>query len=222
MEDFLFPCVIFIGIAVVVGGLIYWNYLQEKKRREALEKVAGELGFEFSPNVDAVLIAELGTFHLFQQGHSRRLYNLMRGEANGLEVLVFDYTYVTGGGKSSQTWNQTVVCFHLGQDILPHFQMRPESVWDRIGQWFGYQDINFDSHPVFSTKYLLRGADEDAVRELFTDHVLGWYELTSGLSTEGRADRLLFYRQAARTEPDMIRKLLEEGFQVLNLFLPPP
>ncbi len=217
----LCPFAFVVGILALVGIAIYWNYVMEKKRREALQKTADELGFEFYPQGDVTLLGRLGRFYLFQQGHSKRLYNLLRGEANDLEVLVFDYTYVTGSGKSSHTWSQTVVCFQLADDVLPHFEMRPESVWHRIGQLFGYQDINFESHPVFSKKYLLRGSDEEAVRELFTDEVLSWFEDTEGMSVEGRGDRLLFYRQAKRADPELIRRLLEEGFKVLNLFVPP-
>jgi hypothetical protein len=128
---------------------------------------------------------------------------------------------VTGGGKSSHTWAQTVVCFQLARDVLPHFELRPESVFHRIGAWFGYQDINFESHPKFSQKYLLRGGDEQAVRDLFTDDILEWFEGTNGVSVEGRGDRLLFYRQANRADPELIRRLLQEGFEVLSLFVPP-
>src|SRR5262245_40812954 len=210
MENLL-PFLIIGGVIVLVIVLIYWNWLQEKKRREALQALAGELGFEFFPQGDRDLQASLSSFHLLQQGHSKRLYNLMRGSANDLEVQIFDYTYVTGGGKNSHTWHQTVICFELPQDCLPHFSLRPESVWHKIGSWFGYQDINFESHPTFSNKYLLRGSDEDAIRTLFTDDVLEWFEETNNLSGEGSGDQLLVYRQAHRPSPAATRKQMETG-----------
>src|SRR5262249_50051109 len=109
MEDLgpILPFLFIAGVIALVGVLIYLNWLAEKKRREALQKVADELGFEFLPQGDSVLFTSLGQYHLFQQGHSKRLYNLMRGASNDLEVLIFDYTYVTGGGKHSHTWNQS-------------------------------------------------------------------------------------------------------------------
>jgi hypothetical protein len=46
---------------------------------------------------------------------------------------------------------------------MPHFALRPEKAWHKIGSWFGHQDIDFDSHPRFSSTYLLRGGDESAI-----------------------------------------------------------
>jgi hypothetical protein len=218
--DYL-PFIIIGIIVVVVVVLIYVGYLMEKKRTEAFKQAAEELGFDFLPKGDGRLMGELGRFHLFSQGHSRRLYNLLRGEASGLEVAIFDYSYTVGAGKHQQTWNQTVVCFHLPDADLPQFSLRPESIWHKIGQWFGYQDINFDSHPAFSKNYLLRGGDEEAIRELFTPDVLEFYEGQTGLSTEGGGSRLLYYRHGKRGDPKDARSLLEQGFKVLALFSPP-
>lgn len=215
------PIIILVGVGVIVGVVLYFTYLAEKKRTELMQRAAEELGFEFFPKGDGPLLTELSLFNLFTQGHSRRLYNLMRGEANNLEVAIFDYTYVTGGGKSSHTWHQTILCFGMPDTNLPSFSLRPQTFWHKIGAWFGYQDIHFDTHPVFSDKYLLRGRDEAAIRALFRDEVLSFYEHSEGLSTEGYGHRLLHYRQAKRVDPQNIRSFLEEGFKALALFLPP-
>jgi hypothetical protein len=215
------PFLIIGGVIAIIVIALYINYLVEKKRTEGMKNVADELGFEFFPKGDGPLLTELSLFNLFTQGHSRRLYNLMRGDANNLEVDIFDYTYVTGSGKSSHTWNQTLVCFGMRDANLPSFSLRPETFWDKIGTWFGYQNINFDNNPVFSDKYLLRGRDEETVRGLFTDDVLAFFERQQGLSIEGYGHRLVFYRQSKRVNPENIRGFLEEGFKVLALFQRP-
>jgi hypothetical protein len=217
--DALIPFLIIGGVLALVAVLAYVNYLTEKKRTEALKRVAEELGFDFFPK-DQGMLGGLQSFHLFSQGHTKRLTNLMRGEAGGLAVEIFDYRYTVGGGKSSQTFKQTVICFRLDGPDLPAFSLRPENIFHRIGAWFGYQDINFDDYPEFSNRYLLRGPDEKAIRELFTDRVLAFFEGRAGLSTEGGGDRLLFYRHNKRVEPERVRSLLEDGFQVLTAFRP--
>ena len=216
----LLPFLIIAGVIALIAVIAYVGYLVEKKRTEALKGVAEELGFEFFPK-DVGLLRELEGFHLFTQGHSKRITNLMRGEAGGLAVEIFDYRYITGGGKSSQTWKQTVLCFRLDGPDLPSFSLRPENFFHRIGAWFGYQDINFEDYPGFSKSYLLRGPDEKEIRELFTDRVLAYYEGRPGLSTEGGGDRLLFYRHNKRVDPQKVHAFLEEGFQVLAVFRPP-
>jgi hypothetical protein len=214
----------FIPIVVAVvalGGVIFYiNYLAEKKRTEAMRREAEELGFDFTAADRAKLFNRLLEFHLCSQGHGKRIYNVLRGESNDLRVTIFDYRYTTGGGKHGHTSNQTVVCFQMKGPGLPSFFLRPETFLDRIGGLFGFQDIDFDEHPVFSKKYLLRGRDAPAIRESFTEEVLTFYESVAGVSTEANGNRLLYYRHGKRVKPLEIREFLEEGFKALAVFRP--
>ena len=142
----------------------------------------------------------------------------MRGKTQDLEVAIFDYRYTTGSGKHKHTWNHSVVCFRFVGTVLPVFSLRPENMGHKIGQWFGSQDIDFDTHRTFSKRYLLRGSDEAAVRGIFKKDVLDFYEGKMGLCTEGAGNTLLFYREGTRTKPEGVRAFMEEGFGVLGLF----
>jgi hypothetical protein len=216
----MYPIVLISAIAALVAGIIVISYWVEKKRTEKLRLVAEEIGLTFYPKGDSNTFKSLSGFHLFSQGHSKKLKNLMLGEANDIEVKIFDYQYTTGSGRSSHTWNQTIVCFYSPELELPGFALRPETFFDRIGSLFGYQDIDFDTHPLFSKSYLLRGKNEQAIRNLFQESVLSYYEDHSGLSTEGGGNYLIFYRASKKVKPENIRSLLEEGFEVLGLFKP--
>jgi len=142
----------------------------------------------------------------------------MNGCVNEIDVSIFDYRYITGSGKNSHMWRQTVILFQSSQLQLPSFVLRPENVFHKIGSTFGYQDINFDSYPIFSKQYLLRGADEKAIRKIFKNKVLGYYDEHKSLSTEGDGDKLLFYRHSKRVSPQNIKIFQKEGFEVLKLF----
>ncbi len=214
----LLPCV----IIVLVGGLVvfftYYSYRQEKQRTADLQRVADELGFEFLPQGDNAFLSNQGSSYLFSLGRSKRFSNLMRGKTKNLNAAVFDYRYITGSGRRSHTWSQTVVGFQLDAASLPTFSLRPESMWDKVGEWFGYQDINFESYPVFSKNFLLRGSDEMAIRNLFTDAVLMFVETKLGCCIEGDGNWLLFYRHNRRVDPTALRALLEEGVGVVEAF----
>jgi hypothetical protein len=212
-----FPLAMFAVFAAIISVVACFSYLAEKKRREALQRVADELGFTFSQK-DPGLLLRFAGMHLFSQGHGQRITNVLQGEANGLRVDLFDYTFTIGGGKSSSTHRQTVVSFVLPDRDLPAFSLRPENTFHRIGAWFGYQDINFEDFPVFSKRYLLRGPDEPAIRKLFTPEVMTFYEGLTGVCTEGAGCVLIFYRERHRVAPEQTRGFLEEGFGVLKVF----
>jgi len=215
---FLFPAGILIGVIALAAWIAYAAHVAEKKRTEELQHLADELAFEFLPQGDTSLFQSLGKFQLFSQGRSKRLWNLLRGTTNDLEVAIFDYRYVTGSGKHSHTWNHTVICFRFAGQPLPHFSLRPENFADKIGGWFGYQDIDFETHPAFSKQYLLRGANEPAIRSLFTNEVLNYFDQKPGLTIEASENTLLFYRHSALLKPQEVRSFMEQGFGVLTQF----
>ncbi len=141
----------------------------------------------------------------------------MEGEANNAELAIFDYQYTTGGGQSSHTYRQSVFCIWSPKLYLPQFSMRPEGIFHKIGGAFGYQDIDFDSHPEFSKKYLLRGDNEASIRQLFNNNVLTNIESQQKISIEGGGNQLVFYKK--RIKPDDIESFMDEGFRFFKLFL---
>ncbi|HEY0404709.1 MAG TPA: hypothetical protein VGC89_03215, partial [Pyrinomonadaceae bacterium] len=82
----------------------------------------------------------------------------------------------------------------------------------------GYQDIDFVNHPTFSSKYLLRGPDEPAIRNAFNEAALAYYENNLKLCTDGGGNEIFFYRQNVRVEPHNVRALLDWGLNMLGLF----
>jgi hypothetical protein len=79
---------------------------------------------------DLNLISPLGGM---KQRHSRSISNVFSGMFNDIPVMVMDYKYTTGGGKSSHTWQQTVLTFESDKLLLPSFFLRPENLFDKIG-----------------------------------------------------------------------------------------
>jgi hypothetical protein len=205
------------GAAALAGGIAYWSRQAQKKRREALEQLAVEMRWSFSSEGDDSLLSSLRGFHLFSKGHSKRLKNLLRGQVRDTSAAVFDYQYTTGGGKNRHASYHTVLCLTLGGRPLPRFSLRPERVFDKIGDIVGYRDIDFESHPAFSKKYFLRGDDEMAIRNLFGAGLISLLEQESGLCMEGEADRILIYRQRGRLKPEEIRPFLQIGERILPL-----
>jgi hypothetical protein len=205
------------SVAVFIGVYIGMRYLN-RQRTQALNALAASLSFTFSEKGDGSLTAQLSVFHLFSQGYARRIANVFTGKFNLVPVTVMDYKYTTGGGKDSHTWQQTVLVMDCEKLQLPRFILHPENIFDKIGSVFGRKDINFDTAPVFSKRYFLRGDNEAAVRALFNTAVLGYFEQHPGLSMECDGVRLIFYRTSKRVPPDKFQTFLQEGYDAFSLF----
>jgi len=221
MERFI-PLIVFGGIVALVGLAVAVSLLRERKRARALRAAAEAMGLSYAEKGDKALLASLEHFRLFTEGHSRRITHLVQGQANEIDLKIFDYRYTTGGGRNASAHRQSVLLLRTPHLSLPAFMLRPEGLLDKIGAVFGLRDMDLDDHPDFSKHYVLRGQDEEAVRRLFDADVLDWYGSRRGVSTEGAGQELVFYRADRRVPPEEFPALLEEGFALLTLFRSAP
>jgi hypothetical protein len=214
---FLGTIVILVAIPII---LHLWQG-RKSQRRSAMRLAAGELGFALAAWDDGVVVSDLSSSYLSSRVRFRTIENVMRGISNDLEVKIFDFGYVRSEYDGQRSM-QTVICFRSPQLDLPAFCLRPKNVLHQIAKLFGFQDLVIAGRAQFSKTYLLRGQDQAAVRKLFTDDVVAYYERSTSLFTEGDGNQLLFYRWAKRVDADQIRFFVQEGFEVLSLFWQPP
>ncbi len=203
------------GIAVV-AWLVSRRW--ERQRTEALQRLCMMLGFSFSAEDPGLEHEAWRRLPLFQRGRSRRCKNVMRGTIRGLEAIVFGYQYTTGGGQSSTTHRQTVAAFRLSGRALPQFSMSPESLFHRLGQMLGVRDIDFESHPDFSKRYVLKGKDEAAIRALFHPGLVQRFSQGTPWSLEGGGEWLVTYRPRKRVRTDELQRFMEEAAELASLF----
>lgn len=218
MPFFLLPFIIMAAIIALIVGLVIYSNQKEKERRQALQGVAAQLGWNFAPTAPMNMIAGLDRFALFTQGHSKQIKNFMYGEAQGVKGAAFDYVFVTGSGKHRHTHFQTVVYLEPVKLNLPVFALRPENFVTKVLTAFGYQDIDFGQRPDFSSQFILRGQDEPAIRQTFNDRVLSFYESYPGTSTDAGGNQLFLFRAGTRCEPAEIESYVGLALHLLNLF----
>ncbi|MFS8902075.1 hypothetical protein NW845_12000 [Synechococcus sp. H60.2] len=210
-------------LVFVIGLLALAAYLEEK-RREALEQVARSLGMSFSAELPEGIRSRLlqAGFELFERGYDRRFYNSMSKRLiDGTEIGAFDYKYIRSSGKSSSTHRQSVFWAYCEDLRLPHFRLHPEvPLFHDIAKAFCMQDINFESHPQFSRKYLLRGEDEAKVRLRFDPSFLSFLEQHPPCCAEGSGPQLIVWRDGQQVSPEKMADWLrfgEEWVQRLRL-----
>lgn len=177
---------------VVILGFAYIIWFS-KKRREAIEQLGVEMGFDYQREDENFTsqLEMLDNIDLFQKGRSRKATNLLRGRRRDFEVAISDYRYTTGGGKSSNTHQQTVVLFSLEQSEFSEFELRPRNFLDQLAAKFGRKDIDFSHRLGFSNKYYVTGDDEAAVKLVINDPVITFCEQQDKLFVEADRDHLL-------------------------------
>ena len=204
------------AVAVAVAAIFYGKRLQ-RKRTEALEQIAGELGLEFRPLGSNGLVAKLSSFDLFSKGRDKKVLNMLQGGSGDRRLAIFDYDYTTGHGKGTVRWHTTVLSIGLEDAAIPQFLLRKKIINDKIMSWFRAKDIEIQGYPAFSRRYVLRGDDAEAIGALFTEPVMDFFDRNRGLSAEGGEHTLVLYRLGKRVKPEAIGDFLSTGLELVSL-----
>lgn len=208
----LFCCGGWIVIPIVLLIIFLVRRANAKKRTETLSGVAAELNLEFSPVGEESLKVQLGQFPLLNKGRKGQLTNVCVGGTDEVELRIFDYRYITGYGKNRRVHRQTVVAMQSALLNLPEFRMRPERMFDRVGQMLGLQDIDFEEHLAFSQQFVLQSDMAEQTREFFDSVLLDFFAARSGWSFETRSGSFIVYRPKKLVEPAEFKSVFEDGF----------
>jgi len=207
--------VVFIGIIAAVGAV---SARMQKLRREAMEKFALDAGLNFSAEDTEQFRTRLITFQLFKEGRAQRVYNLLRAEAEGVQMSVFDYQFTTGSGKHQSTHRQSILAVESKSLYMPSMTLRPESFFDAIAGVLGFRDIDFEDSPEFSRSFVVKSQFEELTRKLFDADVIQFFMERRDVAFEASANRFIYYRRNKTVQPQDLKAFLADGLQLYNLF----
>ena len=149
--------------------------------------------------------------------------NLIHGKRDGIEVKIFDYFYSISSEVGEIRREQTVISFRLNTIDLPRFELRPINFFSLTpsnGSKFSlHPAIHFDSFPVFSKKYSLRGHNEKSIRKIFSERILDFFSKNPNICIDARRNTLILYRSNKRVRSKKIRSFLEKGLNLFQLFV---
>lgn len=158
----LWPALGALGLAL----LCVIAYLVAKHRRLSLRKtLSAQLGLNQKGKESDVKASGALDTPLFANTGARCL-NILRGEVRGAEAFLFDYL-MSGAHRHAP---DPMVLFRPRDSHLPRFELRPRmSSQDPRG-------LDFESDTRFSEIYALTGDDEAALRDLFGEDVLEFFD----------------------------------------------
>lgn len=151
--------VLFIALIVVIAIL---SAQARAKRRKELSEWGAAHGLTFTPDSNYGWDARFPAFRCLRQGDNRYAYNILFGRWGERSFIGFDYHYETHstdskGHRQTHHHHFSAVILEAGIPLQP-LEIRPEGFFDRIGAFFGFEDINFESAE-FSRKFHVTAPD---------------------------------------------------------------
>lgn len=146
--------VLFVGVFIVI---VVFSILAAEKRRKALRAWAMQNGLRFDRSKRRDLDDRFPQFQCLRRGNHRYAYNQSHGRWGEYDFHGFDYHYTTGSGKNRSTHIFSAVILTGSLDLKPLI-VRPEHWGDKLGSFFGWDDIDFESAE-FSRRFYVKSPD---------------------------------------------------------------
>ena len=163
-------------------------------RQKELRGLAERYGWSFDPTIHWD-VEPLSEFQFFETRPIEYRSNAITGElVPGLTWEMSDITFDEGALHAAQVYHTTIGVIHL-RTALPEFTLEKEEFFDRLMEFAGYRDIDFKLFPKFSSKFLLKGDNEEDLRAFFNEERLQFFEKGEEVyHIESRGSRLLVFR----------------------------
>jgi hypothetical protein len=206
--------------AVLASLLLCFYILMDifsQKRTKLIRELASHHQFSYIAHPQEEIPAQLRNMSFFR--YRGTLRNMVQGERKGVTFLLVDreklfYQWPTPDPGADC---QTAVALYATSFALPAFELEPEGLVDKITCRLLKNDIDFATHPEFSTKYLLLGQEESRVRDLFNGHVLAFFETTEGWSVESEGGWVVLYKRDKQVDTHYILTFLDEALGIFKL-----
>jgi hypothetical protein len=214
------------GIVVLAAILLFFSFKNSAKRTEVLQSVAERMGGTFEKDVAETFMNRFNMFELFSRAKKYSYCkNLIQASIEESEVAVFDYHYTIilekgwfgGEDTDEKSYSHTVCSIRSNKINLPQFALTKQSFLSVIGTALGLEnDIDFENHQDFSDNFRLSGATPAAIRNLFNEPVILFFENNRDISVEAQGDEMIVY--CDQLKPEEIQAFVDKSFEIFRHF----
>jgi hypothetical protein len=152
-------------ILAVFAAIAVYAYVSSRRRKKELAALAAAWGFTWDDDDPFDIEHRYDSFAALARGHSRHAYNVFHGRREGFDVICFDYRYRTGSGKHQSTHHLSGALLRFGYSF-PYLRIRPEGLFDRVAEFVGFDDIDFESAE-FSRAFYVKSSDRRFAFDVF-------------------------------------------------------
>jgi len=196
MHDFW----VFVVIVIVfAGGIIFGVYASAKRRKELAEWALSRQ-LDFVAAKDSDFDSRYPNFNCLNRGDSRYAYNIMTGAIAGRVFLGCDYHYATGSGKNRQSHNFSLVIVKSPILLEPLF-IRPENFLDKLAEFAGFNDIDFESAE-FNKKFYVKAPNKKWAYDIISPRMMEFLIQSPVFSIQFDSLSVIVYRDKTFSTAD--------------------
>jgi len=180
------------------------------KRQNNLEQVANDFGLRFDP-LKHRTSTFLENFIYFKTKKIEHVFNQLSAKESPCHL--FDVTFSEGEFIAKEVIRSTMLHIKTSSNVAV-FTLDREGLLERLYALTGYKDIDIKNHADFSKRFYLRGENENAIRSLFNDELVLFFESNAYYHIESSKDGLLVFSKERMASIKEIKALLDFGLRL--------
>jgi len=181
--------VVVLLIVIAFAGLFAFALYAAAKRRKELGQWAAQRGLRFDSSSSYDMDSRYPDFKSLHQGRSRHAYNIITGTLGERRITAFDYKYTTGSGKNKSTHTFSAMIVQSPIPLKPLY-IRREHFFDKITEFFGADDIDFESAE-FSRKFFVKSTDKKWAYDVLHQRMMEYLLTTPKYSIQMSGDSII-------------------------------
>lgn len=225
---------------IVVGGVVWmvlflaWAHRDHRLRQEAFLEAGRRLGLAYSPKFDGPIEELVGGHPFFARGDRRWIGPVWSGTLEGRSVFAGEFSYSSRKSDGATPTLPFVLVPDLAA-VRTDFDLIPQNMFRALAAAVTGADINFEGSPAdveFSKRYILRGADEAAIRARFSapvrevlsedpDWTISAFEGRIAMSHPWRKMRSFQFTSGAPATPEEIERVVRRAIEISRLLAGP-
>ena len=197
---------------VTLGVFLSWYFAA--KRRKELAGWAAAHGLAFSPAKDGSMDFQFPAFSCLKSGDNRYAFNVMHGKWSDHDFVGFDYHYEThthsskGGRQTHHHYFSAVIL--SSPVLLKPLSIRPEGFFDKVTEFFGADDIDFESAE-FSRKFYVKSPDKEWAYDVIHQRTMEFMLASPNFSLQFAGNAVIAWRGSTFKTPDF-----EQAAELIN------
>lgn len=193
-----------------------------------IEALAYGKGWEYQSENDWTLLKNLEEFDLMQESTEHEVGNIIEAHVDDKTstIKVFDYKYELNKldlkdmevKEERELHHQTIfyVTAHMDQINLPDMDIKPESLWDKVVQFFGWDDVDFQKNKRFSKMYSVTTDDKKRLKNIVSERFMDLLDDEKVWWIEGHDNEMIVFQKDKLVDPQKLDDFLNFGISLFE------
>jgi len=198
------------------------------KRALKIEAAAYGKGWTYQAGNNWKLIKDLEEFDLMKEGYEYEVCNVIEAYADDKTstIRVFDFTYQINKldwdfkdmevEEGKEFHRQTIFYVVSNQMDLPDLDIKPESLWHKVKQFFGWDDVDFDKNQQFSKMYSVTSDDKQKLKSIVSERFMDLLDDEKVWWIEGHDNEMIVFQKDKLVEPAQLDDFLNFGISLFK------